>query len=210
MEVTQRQQLMAGLGLIVLGIVVAIVGSVGVHMAEASEFNEFGQEIYPGFPRGWFPATIAQTVALGGALVSMAGIALAFLYGKTLTWARAMIGALLFTGLVFIIFAIIPNQMLTLFQGPLGWGSDVLFTIPPVLVLGNDISISYSVLKDMIVAGYVTTMLILLPVVMYQWQERAKKRADAPPPEPVSKYGRPIRATNGHSGNGHGNGEVVL
>lgn len=206
---TERRQLLAGLGLVVLGIIVAVVASVGVHMAEADEFNEFGQEIYAGFPRGWFPATVLQTIALGGVLLSMGGITLAFLYNKTLTWSRAMLGALLFTGLMFIIFAIVPNQMLTLFQGPLGWGGDTFFTIPAFLVLGNEISISYSAVKDMIVAGYVTTMLIVLPVVMYQWQERSKKKASAPPPEPVSTYGRPLRATNGHGSNGHGNGQVV-
>lgn len=208
-NVTERRQLLAGLGLVVLGIIVAVVASVGVHMAEADEFNEFGQELYAGFPRGWLPATVAQAIALGGVLMSMAGIALAFLYGKALTWSRAMLGALLFTALMFIIFAIIPNQMLTLFQGPLGWGGDTFFTIPAFLVLGNEISISYSVIKDMIVAGYATTMLIALPVVMYQWQERAKKKESAPPPEPISTYGRPLRAPNGHGTNGHGNGQVI-
>ena len=144
-HVTQRKQLIAGLGLVVLGIVVAIAGSFLVHTSEADEFNEFGQEIYAAFPRGWVPATIAQSIALGGVMMSMAGVLIAFVWGKTLTWARAMIGALLFTGLMFIIFAIIPNQMLTLFQATLEWTPQKIFvTIPPALVLGNDISISYA------------------------------------------------------------------
>lgn len=206
----ERKQLIAGLGLIVLGIVVAVVASFLVHTAEADEVNEFGQEIFVGFPRGWVPALIAQMIALGGVLLSMAGIALAFVYGRTLTWARAMIGTLLFTGLMFILFAIIPNQALTLFQSTLEWTPQKIFvTIPPFLVLGNEVAISYAALKDMLVAGYVTTLLLVLPVVMYQWQERAKRRQDAPPPEPVSRYGRPLRMPNGHTGNGHGNGQVV-
>lgn len=190
---TERKQLIAGLGLILVGIVGAIVGSFLVHTAEADEFNEFGQEIFANFPRGWVPATIAQTIALGGVLMAMAGAAFGFIHRRTLTWARAMLGALLFTGLMFILFAIIPNQMLTLFQSTLEWTQVKIFvTIPPFLVLGNEISISYAALKDMVVAGYVTTLLIVLPVVMYQWQERAK-RSDAPKPEPVSNYGRPMR-----------------
>ena len=44
----------------------------------------------------------------------------------------------------------------------------------------------------MLVAGYVTTLVIVIPVVMYQLQERAKK-ADQPKPTPVSSYGRPLR-----------------
>jgi hypothetical protein len=192
--VTERKQLIAGLGLVLLGIIVAIVFSFLVHTAEADEFNEFGEAIFVGFPRGWVPALIAQTIALGGVLLSMAGIALAFLYKRQLTWARAMIGALLFAALMFVLFAIVPNQMLTIFQSTLEWTPQKIFlTVPPWLVLGNDLSISYAALKDMIVAGYVTTLLILLPVVMYQWQERSKK-ADEPKPEPVSNYGRPMRA----------------
>lgn len=191
---TERKQLIAGSGLVLLGIIVAIVFSFLVHTAEADEFNEFGEAIFVGFPRGWVPALIAQTIALGGVLLAMAGIALAFLYKRQLTWARAMLGALLFAALMFVLFAIIPNQMLTIFQSTLEWTPQkIFFTVPSWLVLGNDLSISYAALKDMIVAGYVTTLLIALPVVMYQWQERAKK-ADEPKPEPVSNYGRPMRA----------------
>jgi hypothetical protein len=191
--VTERRQLWAGIGLVLLGTVIAIVGGFLVHATEAPEVNEFGQRIYVGFPRGWFPAAIAQGISISGVLLAMAGIALAFLYRKKLTWARAMIGAFLFTGLMFIIFAIIPNQMLTLFQSTFEWTPQkIAVTVPGVLVLNNDVSVSFAALKDMIVAGYVTTALILIPVVMYQWQGRSKK-ADEPKPEPVSKYGRPMR-----------------
>jgi hypothetical protein len=65
-------------------------------------------------------------------------------------------------------------------------------TIPPILAMNNEVEISYATLKDMIVAGYATTMVIVIPVVMYQMQERAKK-ADQPKPTPVSSYGRPLR-----------------
>lgn len=189
----QRKQLIAGMGLVVLGIVVAIAASFLVHTAEADTFNDLGEEIWIGFPRGWIPATIAQTIALGGVLMVLGGLTLAFLYQREMTWARAMLGAVLFASLMFVIFAIIPNQMLTLFQTTLEWTPQRTFlTIPPWLVLNNDVSISYAALKDMLVAGYVTTMLIVIPVVMYQWQERSKRATDAKP-EPVSRYGRPLR-----------------
>lgn len=192
---TERQQLWAGLGLTLLGVIVAIVGGFLVHTAEAPEVNDLGQSIYVGFPRGWLPALVAQMISLGGVLMSMGGILLAFVYGRTLTWARAMIGGMLFTGLMFIIFAIIPNQMLTLFQGTLDWNATrTLLTVPPAMVLGNEVAISYAAAKDMIVAGYVTTALIVVPVAMYQYQERTKKKKDQPKPEPVSSYGRPMRA----------------
>jgi hypothetical protein len=195
MHVTERKQLMAGIGLVVVGVIVAIVGGVLVHVAEADLVNEFGQEMFPGFPRGWIPATIAQTVSLGGVLMVLAGITLAFVYRRTLTWARAMIGALVFTALMFILFAIIPNQMLTIFQATLEWTPQKTFiTVPAVLVLGNEVALSYAVIKDMIVAGYVTTMFIVIPVIMYQIQEHARRRREAgPKPEPLSNYGRPLR-----------------
>ena len=43
------------------------------------------------------------------------------------------------------------------------------------VVLNNEISVSYAALKDMIAAGYVTTLLILVPVLMVKWQEKAKR-----------------------------------
>ena len=193
MYVTERTQTLAGLGLTLIGAITAIVGAFLVHTAEAPEVNEFGQSIYNGFPRGWIPALIAQTISLTGVLMVLGGLTLIFVYNKPLTWARAMIGALLFTSLMFIIFAIIPNQMLTIFQSTLEWTPQkIVVTVPPAAVLGSDISISYAALKDMIVAGYVTTALIVVPVAMAYWQGRQMKK-DEPKPEPISKYGRPLR-----------------
>jgi len=193
MHVTERTQMLAGLGLTLIGIITAIVGGFLVHTAEAPEVNEFGQTIYNGFPRGWIPALIAQCISLTGVLMVLGGLTLIFVYNKPLTWARAMIGALLFTSLMFIIFAIIPNQMLTVFQSTLEWTPQkIVLTVPPAAVLGNDIAISYAALKDMIVAGYVTTALIVVPVAMAYWQGRQMKK-DEPKPEPISKYGRPLR-----------------
>lgn len=193
MYVTERTQTWAGLGLTLIGGITALAGGFLVHTAEAPEFNEFGREIFIGFPRGWVYALIAQAISLTGILMVLGGLTLVFVFNKPLTWARAMIGALLFTSLMFIIFAIIPNQALTIFQSTLEWTPQKIFlTIPPALVLGNDLAISYAALKDMIVAGYVTTALIVVPVAMAYWQGRALKK-DEVKPEPVSKYGRPLR-----------------
>lgn len=190
---TERTQMLAGVGLSLLGIVTALVGSFLVHTAEAPEVNEFGQEIFVGFPRGWIPATIAQTIALTGVIMLLGGLTLIFVYNKPLTWARAMIGAVLFMSLMFVIFAIIPNQMLTLFQSTLEWTPQkIIVTVPPFLVLGNELAISAAAAKDMIVAGFTTTMLFVVPIFMYQWQKRAETRNE-PKPEPVSNYGRPMR-----------------
>ena len=191
--VSERTRAIIGVGAVLVGLVVTILGSVVAHMAEAPEVDELGQEIFSLVPRSWVLVTAAQSVALGGVLLILAGLTFGFIYQRKLTWARAMLGALLFSGLMTILFAIIPNQMLTVFQATLDWTpSKIFLTIPPVLVMNNEVEISYATLKDMLVAGYVTTLVIIIPVVMYQLQERAKK-ADQPKPTPVSSYGRPLR-----------------
>lgn len=189
----ERTRRIIGIGSVLVGLVVTILGSVVVHMAEAPGVDEFGVELYSLVPRHWILVTAAQSVALGGVLLALAGLTFAFIYNRKLTWARAMLGALLFTSLMMIIFGIIPNQMLTLFQATLDWSPQRIFlTIPPILVLNNVIEISYGTLKDVIVAGYASTMLLVVPIAMYQYQERAK-RAEQPKPTPVSAYGRPLR-----------------
>ncbi len=191
-----RKQFIAGIALILLGLVVTIAASVVVHMAGSAEVDEFGRQMFPGVPRGWQPVLLAQIVALGGVLISMAGATYGFIWQRPLTWSRAMLGALLFAGLMFILFAIIPNEFLTLTQSTLEWTPQKTFlVVPPFLVLNNEVSISLAVVKDMISAGYATTLLILIPVIMYKWQERDKKQ-DVVKPEPVSRYGRPLRADN--------------
>lgn len=189
----ERTRRIAGIGAVLIGLVTTLAASAVVHMAEAPEFDELGRELYPLVPRSWVLATVAQSVALGGVLLAMAGLTFGFIYRRKLTWARAMLGALLFAGLMTILFAIVPNQMLTLFQATLDWTpSRIFLTVPAVLVMNNEVEISYATLKDALVAGYVTTLVIIVPVVMYQMQERAK-RAEQPKPTPVSSYGRPMR-----------------
>lgn len=190
---SDRTKLLLGLAAVVVGIITALGAAIVVHATEAPEVDEFGREVFAWAPRGWVATTIAQSVSLGGVLMVIAGVTLAFLWGRRMTWARAAIGATVFVGFLTVIFGIIPNQFLTLTQATLEWTPQKIFvTIPPFLVLGNDVSISYAALKDILLQGFVGTMLIGIPVFMYQWQERAKRGAQ-PKPQPVSDYGRPLR-----------------
>lgn len=207
----ERKRLAIGYLTMLVGLIVTIVASVAVHMMEAPEFDEFGNELYSFVPRGWLPVTMAQLGAVTGVMILMGGMWFAHIHLRKMTWSNAMLGALLFSALMLILFAVIPNQFLTLAQGPLDWSPQKIFvTVPPFLVLGNTIQISYAALKDMLLQGYVVTMLIGIPVLMYQIQERSKKAKNTPPPTPVSDYGRPLRAstngaaTNGVSTNGSG------
>ncbi len=191
--VTENKHLITGIALIAIGLFVAIGGSFLVHITESPDVDELGRVLYPDVPRGWVYVTIAQMIALGGVLAAMAGITVGWIWQRPLTWARAMLGAVLFTGLMFILFAVIPNQFLTLTQATLEWTPQKIFiTFPAAVVMNNDVAISYAALKDMISAGYATTLLFVVPVIMYKWQGREAKAAIAKP-APVSNYGRPMR-----------------
>ena len=182
-----------GLAAIAIGLVNVVVGSWLVHATEAPVLDDLGAELYSLIPRGWLWVTIAQNIALGGVLLAMAGATLAFVYDRPLTWVTATLGAGLFTALMIIVFGVIPNQMLTLAQGPLEWTSArTLLTIPPVLVLGNELTITYETFKDMIIGGYAFTNLIVVAAVMVLWQNYHTKK-DQPKPQQISEYGRPIR-----------------
>ena len=186
-------KLAIGLGTIALGLITVLVFSWAVHLTELPAIDELGNESYALVPRGWFWTTAAQFIAVNGAVLVLAGATIAFVWDRTLTWARAGLGAALFVGLMVIVFGVIPNQMLTLFQGPLEWTSQKIFlTIPPVLVLGNEVSISYETLKDMLVAGFVTQNVVIIAIIMVVWQNYHRTKDD-PKPTKISDYGRPIR-----------------
>lgn len=192
-KLEHRNYFRAGVAGIVIGAGAAIVGVLIAHFTGLGEFDDLGREIYPVVPRGWFYELSGQVIALGGVLLMMAGTTLAFLYERKMTWARASIGAALFTGLMMILFGVIPNQWLTLTQAVWEWTPQkILITIPPALVLNNDVAISYAALKDAIVTGYILVAMGGVAFVMIKWQDHQKNKASGPPPKPVSTYGRPM------------------
>lgn len=190
---TDRQKLAAGLAAIAIGLITVIAASLFVHAAESPTTDVVGNDLWPLVPRGWVPATIGQLVAAGGVFLVLGGATLGFVYGRQLTWARAAIGAFLFTAMVLFVFAIIPNQFVTLTQASLEWTPQkTLVTIPPALVLGNDMSISYSTFQQMIVGGYPVVMLALIAGTMVVWQKRSRG-VPKQKPTPISAFGRPMR-----------------
>ena len=182
-----------GIAAVVVGVGTSLAGALWAHFTELPGVNNVGAEIYPSIPRGWLWVVIGQTVSLAGALLAMGGTALALLYRREMTWARASLGAALFAALTMILFGIIPNQWLTLAQGTFSWTSQkVVFTIPKWLVLNNEIAVSYGAIKDVVSGTYSVIVLAGTALGMYWWQIHSKKTTTAPPPEPVSTYGRPL------------------
>jgi uncharacterized membrane protein len=181
-----------------------VAGFLIAHFTGLAELDNLGREVYSWIPRGWQLELAGQLITLTGIFMIMAGTALAFLYGREMTWARASIGALLFTGLMIILFGVIPNQWLTLTQAVLEWtprkiairtvgspgGGIPLF--PKWLLLNNDLSISYAALKDIISGTYSVVAIGGVAVAMVKWQDWQKKRAAGPAGPTVSGYGRPL------------------
>ena len=194
----QRQRL--GVIGLAVGAALFTFGVFAAHFTGLSETNNVGREIYPHIPRcAWFETSACWVLPIASKLVAFIGsqitlVALVFgwILNRPMTWARATVGAFLFTLEMIILLGIVANEWLGLTQGTLAWTEQrILVTIPSWLVLNNDVHISLGVVKDMIVGGFSTAVLIAVAVGAYRFQERAK-RVDQPKPQVVSGYGRPV------------------
>ena len=187
-----------GVAAMVVGLGLALAGALWAHFTGLPDVDEVGREIYPAIPRGWPWVLLGQLVSLGGVLLLMAGMTLAFLYEKKMTWARSAIGALLFTSLMMILFGVIPNEWLTYTQAVCEWTDQKIWIeIPPALLGGNEVNISASAFKDIIAGTYVLVVTVAVAAAMIAWQRRdeiqaarEKKRSDK---KAVSTYGRPLQ-----------------
>ncbi|MEX1281337.1 MAG: hypothetical protein AB1Z55_11545 [Acidimicrobiia bacterium] len=146
-------------------------------------------------PREWYVFTAGQIIALVGSQFLIIGAAFLWVANQPMTWARALGAAWLAFMQLVIWWAIVPSEWLNLTQGPLGWTSqDILFTIPPWIVLNNEISISLAVVKDAVAGTYHIVSLAVVVLVALQIQKWGKV---APPSDTAtaapSPYGRPLR-----------------
>lgn len=184
----------AGLALVAVGVVIA-------HFTALPSFDGVGRPIVSWVPRCmffeeagrcWVLPLTGGAIAILGSQIAIAAVVFGWIYERRLTWALATVGAFLFTLEMIILLGVVPNQWLSLAQGTLDWSErKILFEVPRWLVLNNSISISFGMLKDVIAAGYSTTVLAAVAVGAYRWQERGK-RAARPKPAVTSVYGRPV------------------
>jgi len=186
------------------GLVLMAFGILMAHFTGLSETNSVGQEIYPHIPRClpfesgscWMLPTVGQAIGVVGSQFFLGAIVFGWILGKPLTWATATVAAAIFTLEMLILFGMVPNQWLALTQGTFEWtDQNIAFTLPSWLMLGNEVSVSFAVIKDVVVGGYSATLLGAVAVGAYQVQERAKKKASAAPAAPapkLSSFGRTI------------------
>ncbi|HJR93502.1 MAG TPA: hypothetical protein VJ938_13740 [Acidimicrobiia bacterium] len=200
-DLTEEQRSRYGWALLLVGTVALALAVLIVHYANFPETHfvdgveeplVLGQ--FNWMPRGWLPKGIGYLIAFGASQMLIVGAVLAFILGRPMTWARATFGAFLVWIEFVIIFGIVPSEWLNLAQTDLDWSNQrVALTLPPWLVLGNEVEISWAVVKDGISMGYNLTVLVAAIIFAYKIQDiEGSRPAESDQPERVSPYGRPL------------------
>jgi hypothetical protein len=145
-------------------------------------------------PRGWIWKGLGYLAAFGASQMMLAGAAFVFLLNQKLTWARALFGAFLAWIELVLLFGIVPSEWLNLAQTDLDWSTQrIAFTIPPWMVLGNQLDISWAVFKDTISTVWHLVMIPAVAIFALEVQRMYDGRpASAEKPEKKSPYGRPL------------------
>lgn len=199
-ELDEKQRTRLGAAALLVGSLMLAVGVIIAHYALFPETELIDgvdvplQVDYLGWiPRGWQWVTLGQIIAFGGSQLMVVGSLFLWFMGRKLTWARATFGAFLAWIELVLLYGVVPSEWLNLTQGPLEFTSQrIAFTIPKWLVLGNQVDISLSVIKDVVSGVYNTVMLGVAIVFAYKIQDWGKKKPEAAAAEKQSVYGRPL------------------
>jgi hypothetical protein len=145
-------------------------------------------------PRGWYWKALGYVSAFAASQLMLAGAALIWVLNQKLTWSRAMFAAFLAWLELLLLFGIVPSEWLNLAQTDLDWSSQrVALSIPPLLLLGNEVDISWAVVKDLISTGWHLVMIPAVAIFALQVQRMYDGRpASAEKPESKSPYGRTL------------------
>jgi hypothetical protein len=106
-----------------------------------------------------------------------------------LSWGEAMAAATFVFFLMFWWYGVIPHQWLAYADNELGWRSDKLLLGPGEIFELLPFTLTYLVLRDLIVVGIYGLALSLNIFHFAQWQDRRKTREVQ---VPASQYGRPL------------------
>ncbi|MGD2100874.1 MAG: hypothetical protein PVG83_01440 [Acidimicrobiia bacterium] len=187
--------------LLLIGFLGLVLGIIWIHWSSLSETEVVDGVTVPvvvdyldWWPRGVIWKGLGYLVVLGATTMVLIGATFLWVLNQKMTWARATAAAMIaWVALVFY-FGMVPSEWLSYAQTDLDWSSQrIAFIIPPVLVLGNEVEISWAVLKDAISGGYHAVLLGGAAVLAIQIQKIKEGRpASAAPVEKKSPYGRPL------------------
>jgi hypothetical protein len=200
-ELSDQRRRMIGASLLILGFLGLVLGVIWIHWSSIPQTEVVDGVATPvvvdflnWFPRGTMWKAVGYLIVLGATTMVLIGAAFVWVLNQTMTWARATFAAFIaFIAMVFY-FGMVPSEWLNFAQTDLNWSSQrQAVIIPPFLVLGNDVSISYAVIKDSIQVGWSLGMLAFAGVFALQLQRMKEGRpASAAPVERTSPYGRPL------------------
>lgn len=151
-------------------------------------------DVFNWVPRGWYWKALGYLAAFAASQLLIGGAAFLWVLNQKVTWARAVFAAFIAWIELVLIFGIVPSEWLNLAQTDLDWSSQrVALVIPPFLVLGNEVEISFAVVKDMISLVWHLVMIPAVAMFALQVQRMHDGRpAAAEKAEPRSPYGRPL------------------
>jgi len=107
-----------------------------------------------------------------------------------LTWGQAMVAAMYTYFVLFWWYGVIPHQWLTFADNELLWRKDKAWNGPGNIIAKLPFTVSYLVLRDLIVVGIYAVGLVLFVVLWMRWQNRAKTKPTTDVAR--SNYGRPL------------------
>lgn len=200
-ELSDARRRRIGGGLLFLGVAGLVLGVIWIHWSSLPQTETVNGVEVPvvvdylnWWPRGLLWKGVGYLVVLGATTMALVGATLLWVLNQKMTWARATVAAFIaWVALVFY-FGMVPSEWLNFAQTDLDWSSQrVALAIPPVLVLGNTVEISWAVIKDSIQMGYSLGMLGFAAVLAIQIQKMKEGRPpSAAPVEKKSPYGRPL------------------
>jgi hypothetical protein len=200
-EMSDSRRRTIGASLLIIGFLGLILGVVWIHWSSLSHTEIVNGVEVPvvvdylnWWPRGTLWKGVGYLIILGATTCCLVGGLFLWVLNQKMTWARATVAALIaWLALVFY-FGMVPSEWLSYAQTDLDWSTQsIAFVIPRFLVLGNDVEISWGVIKDAISGGYHLVALGGAALLAIQIQRMKEGRpAGAAPVEKKSPYGRPL------------------
>jgi len=200
-ELSDSRRKSIGWGLLGLGFLTLVIAVMLIHFSSLPRTHIVdGAEMplvidqFNWVPRGAIWKGLGYLIAFAASQMLVVGALFVWVLNLKMTWARAVFAAVVTWLELVIIFGMVPSEWLNFAQTDLDWSSQrVAVSIPPWLVLGNEVELSYAMIKDSISMGYHLVMLGAAAVFGLQLQRmRQGAPAAAEKPQPRSPYGRPL------------------
>ena len=200
-ELSDSRRRAIGGGLLIAGLLGLVLGFVWIHWSSLQETEVVNGVEVPvvvdylnWWPRGTIWKGLGYLVVLGATTISLIGATFLWVLNQKMTWARAVVAGMIAWAALVFYFGMVPSEWLNFAQTDLDWSSQrVALAVPPVLVLGNEVDLSWAMVKDSISMGYHIVMLGVAALLAIQIQKIKEGRpATAAPVEKKSPYGRPL------------------